>query len=146
MKVILLKNIKSLGGKYELKDVSGGYARNYLLPNKLAEIATEKALAGLEERKAELAKEAAQELAGAQQMAAKLDGQEIEIKAKVGEGDKLYASISKDRIAKELSARGFEIGKNQVKLESPIKTLGEHEVAISFDHGLEAKIKLLIQE
>ncbi len=146
MKVILLKNVEGLGERNEIKEVSGGYARNYLLAKNLARPASKEALADLEQMKATRTKEAAEELSQAQELAARLDGQEIEIKAKVSEGDKLYAAINKEKIAKELGARGFKVKKDQVGLETPIKTLGEHEVNISLDHGLEVKIKLLIQE
>lgn len=144
MKVILLKDIPKLGKAFDVKEVAAGYARNFLFPEGLAELANESALKQLEERRAAAAKLAEAELGLAQELAAQLDGQEIEISAKAGEAGKLYGSITPVKIASALKTRGFNVQKNQIKLGEPIKTEGEHEVTLEFEHGLEAKIKLIV--
>lgn len=146
MKVILLQDIENLGKKHEIKEVADGYARNFLLPNKLAQFADESSLRDLEEKKAVAAKEAEESLKVIQQQVAELEGQEIEIGAKISEENKLYAAISEQKIANLLKERGFDVLKSQVKLSEPIKTLGEYEAVIEYDHGLEAKIKLIVKE
>ncbi len=144
MKVILLENIKAIGAKFEVKDVSDGYARNFLFPNGLAKPAGAKELAEVEKRKAVAAVEAEEALKKAQEVVAALDGREIEIGAKVAEGEKLYAAVTEDKIAKELKAQGFEVNKKQIKLSEPIKEVGEHDAVVDYEHGLEAKIKIIV--
>ncbi|MFA5009001.1 MAG: 50S ribosomal protein L9 [Candidatus Paceibacterota bacterium] len=146
MKVILLKNIPKLGKKNEIKEVSVGYANNFLFPKKLALAATEEKLAQLEniikqeEEKAEAA------LKETEALVAKLDGREIIIGVKVGKEGQVYESITKQKISEKLKAQNFKIEKSQIKLENPIKELGEFDVGIEFDHNLEAEIKIIITE
>lgn len=146
MKVILLKDIENLGKKGEVKEVANGYGRNFLLRNKLAKLATKSALIELEEKRKLEAKKAEEELKIIQEIASRVDGQEIEIFVKVKEDDKIYGSITPLKISQALKKRGFNITKGQIKLEEPIKKLGEYPVIVTFDHGLEAEIKLIITE
>jgi len=146
MKVILLADVKNLGKKLEVKEVNAGYARNFLLPHKLAQVATSEALAQLEAQRAAQREEAEMKLKQIQAEVARLDGEEVEILAKVTEGDKLYAAISAAEIGKALKEKSFAIAKEQIKISSPLKNLGEYEVIVAFDHGLEAKIKVIVKE
>lgn len=146
MRVILLQDIEKLGKKYEVKEVANGYARNFLFPKGLAEPATESALKELEAKKAALELVAEADLKITEELVANLDGQEIEITAKIDEEGKLYGSITPLRIVKALQKKGFDIKKSQVKLEEPIKDVGEYDVVIEFPHGLEAKIKVIVAE
>jgi len=146
MKVILLKDIKNLGKKYEIKEVSDGYARNYLIPKKLAKVANEKNLKWLEKQKQKEEKRAEEELRKVQEAASAIDGQEITIPVKVGEDGQLFESITVQKIYEKLKEEGFEIKKSQILLESPIKELGEFPVKIKFPHNLEAEIKIIVVE
>lgn len=146
MKVILLKNVEKLGKMGEVKEVADGYARNFLIPRGLAELATEKALAKIEEIKKATARKAELELKKFQELAEKLEGIEIVVKAKVGEGGKLYGSVTEEQIAQKLKEKGFEIKKGQIKLEKPIKEVGGHEVMVQLNHGLEARIYVMVVE
>jgi large subunit ribosomal protein L9 len=146
MKVILLKDIENLGKKYEIKEVSAGYARNYLIPKKLAKVANEKNLKWLEKQKEKEEKKAEEELKKIQEAASAIDGQEIIIQVKVGEDGQLYESITAQKIYEKLKELGFEIKRKQILLESPIKELGEFPVKIKFPHNLEAEIKLIVVE
>jgi large subunit ribosomal protein L9 len=146
MKVILLKDIENLGKKYEIKEVSDGYARNYLIPKKLAKIANEKNLKWLEKQKEKEEKKAEEELKKVQEVASAVDGQEVVIPVKVGEDGQLFESITVQKIYERLKELGFEIKKSQILLESPIKELGEFPVKIKFPHNLEAEIKVIVVE
>jgi len=146
MKVILLKDIENLGKKYEIKEVSNGYARNYLIPRKLAKVANEKNLKWLEKQKEKEEKKAEEDLKKVQEAASAVDGQEIIIPVKVGEDGQLFESITVQKIYEKLKEAGFEIKKNQILLESPIKELGEFPVKIKFPHNLEPEIKIIVVE
>jgi large subunit ribosomal protein L9 len=146
MKVILLKDIENLGKKYEIKNISDGYARNYLIPRKLAKVANEKNLKWLEKQKEKEEKKAEKELKKVQEAASAIDGQEVVISVKVGENGQLFESITIQKIYEKLKELGFEIKKNQILLDSPIKELGEFPIKIKFPHNLEAEIKIIVVE
>lgn len=147
MKVVLLENIPNLGKKWQVKEVALGYAKNYLIPRGLAKIATPKAImetSHLEELEAKKAEEA---LKLVQALVERIDGQELVIPVKVGEGGEVYGSVSAEMIAGALQKMGFkELTKSQVVLDEPIRDLGEHPVLLNFDHGLEAEIKVIVVE
>lgn len=144
MKVILLQDVESLGKKYEVKDVKDGYARNFLLPEKLVKPATKQALKWLSDQKEVIEKEAEEDLKKAQELASNMDGLELNIQVKVGEEGQLFESINSQKIIEKIKEMGFEIKKSQVKLEEPIKELGEFPVSINLDHNLEVEIKVII--
>lgn len=146
MKVILLKDIEKLGKKYEIKEVSDGYARNYLIPRGLVKVANEKNLEWLEKQKDKEQKKAEEDLIKIQNLASSIDGQEIIISVKIGENGQLFESITSQKIYEKLKEMGFDIKKNQILLDSPIKEIGEFPIKIKFPHNLEAEIKLIIVE
>jgi len=146
MKVILLQDIDKLGKKGDIKEVADGYARNLLIPNKMAVLASKSEIIKAEEQKKINTEKAEKELVLFQEVASQLDGFELEIPAKVGEDDKLFGAITAVKISEELKKNNFEIEKNQIKLEEPIKEIGEYEIPIELPHNLEAKIKLIITE
>lgn len=146
MKVILLKDIENLGRKFEVKEVSDGYARNRLFPDKLAKMATPDELKKLEKEKTKKASQAEANLASIEELIGKIDGTEIAIPMKIAKTGKLYESVNAQRISVELKKMGFEVKKSQVALEHPIKELGEYNVRLEFDMGLEAEIRVIITE
>ena len=146
MKVILLQDTEGLGKKYETKDVKSGYARNFLLPQRLARAATKDALKWLRDQKELIEKEAEEDLKKAQVLASGLDGLELTISVKVGEEGQLFESINNQKVAEKLKEIGFEVKKSTIILKEPIKELGEFLVNVSLDHNLEAEIKLIIIE
>lgn len=146
MKVILLEDIEKLGKKFEVVEVADGYARNFLIPKNLAEPATKETRERLKVLKEAEVKRAEEELAKIQELATKLDGQEIEIKAKLKEDGGLFGSINAASIAEALAKQGLYIKKSWVKLEKPIKEVGEYDVVLELEHGLEAKIKVIVGE
>lgn len=144
MKVILLQDVDGLGKKYEVKDVKSGHARNFLLPEKLARAATKTALKWLADQKEIIDKVVEEDLKKVQLLASELDGLELNIVVKTGEQDQLFESINSQKIVDKLKEMGFEVKKSQVKLESPIKELGEFSMNISLEHNLEAEIKVTV--
>jgi large subunit ribosomal protein L9 len=147
MKVILLKDIDKLGKKYEIKEVKDGYARNFLIPQGLAKIATKGFLKILETEKKNEEKRAEEELRKTQEMANQIDGQDFIITLRVGkEQGQLFESITVQKISEKLKEMGFDIKKDQILLLEPIKELGEFPVKIKFEHNLEAEIRIIVVE
>lgn len=144
MKIILLQDVEGLGKKYEVKEVKNGYARNFLLPEKLARAATKQALKWLAGQKEVIEKEAEEDLKKAQALASELDGLELNITVKVGDEGQLFESINNQKISEKLKEMGFGVKKSQVELESPIKEVGEFPVNIKLSHNLEVEIKVII--
>lgn len=144
MKVILLQDVEGLGKKYELKEIKNGYARNLLLPQKIARAATKQALKWLADQKEIIEKEAEEDLKKSQALASELDGSELNISVKVGDEGQLFESINNQKIVEKLKEMGFDVKKSQVKLENPIKELGEFPVSIQLDHNLEVEIKVIV--
>lgn len=143
MKVILLKPVDKLGRTGEIKDVALGYARNYLIPRGLADEATPDLVARIGHRQEREQRAAETELEKAENLAAQLDGQEVEVTAKVTPQGTLFAAISPAKIAAALQAKGFAVKKDQISA-SHIKEIGEHEVVISLAHGLESKVVVTV--
>ncbi len=146
MQIILLQNVKNLGKKGELKNVSDGYARNFLFAKKLAEVATKEAVARVEllqkkEKMTEL-----ESLEKTKKLAFELKDKLIEIKAKGKEEGKLFGSISGKDIAKKLSEAGFAVFEKSVIMPAHIKEIGEYEIKISLAQGIETKIKLKVSK
>lgn len=144
MKVILLQDVEDLGKKYEVKDVKDGHARNFLLPQKLVRPATKEALKWLTDQKEVIEKGVEEDLKKAQALASEIDGEEVTFEVKVGDGGQLFESINTQKIVDKLKEMGYEVKKSQIKLENPIKELGEFSVDINLDHNLVAEIKVII--
>lgn len=145
MKVILLQNVENLGNQWEVKEVSAGYARNFLIPKGLAKPAIEKDIKEAERKLAEAQAKAETDLKQTEEFAAKLDGYEVKIRVKVGEEGQLFAQVSGKQIASALEADGFQISHKQIKISTPIKEIGEFPVTLEFDHGLEAEIRVIVE-
>ncbi len=145
MKVILIQNAPGLGKIDEIKEVSDGYARNFLFAKNLAVPATPRMLADLEGRKHKKVKENEQELNQQQIMAGKLDGLEVELKANAEKNGALYAAVGPQKVAEALAKLGFKISKDQI-IMTPAKAEGEHKAKIKFKHGLEANIVVIVSK
>ncbi|MCM1129461.1 MAG: 50S ribosomal protein L9 [Alistipes senegalensis] len=132
MQVILLEKITNLGNLGDIVRVKDGYARNYLIPQRMARRATALAIEEFEKRRAELEKTAAEKLAAAQAQGEKLDGMIVQIQQKSGVDGRLFGSVTNADIAEALSKQGFDIQKSQVRLPTgPLKTVGDFPVAVS---------------
>ena len=144
MKVILLQDIEGLGKKYEVKEVKDGHARNFLIPKKMAKAATKQALKWLTDQKEVIEKEAEEDLKKAQELASQIDGLEVNIAVKVGDEGQMFESINSQKVADKLKEMGFDVRKTQIKLEDPIKEVGEFPINVVLSHNLEAEIKVII--
>ncbi len=144
MKVILLKDIASLGRKNDIKEVSDGYARNFLLPKGLAAIATDAAVGKIQAKKETGEKRVKKDLKDKKQIAKAINNTRFEIKMKVGERGQLFASVTAAIISEKLKSEGFQVEPNNVILEKPIKKSGEHLVKIDFGNNITASVKILI--
>ncbi|OIO19604.1 MAG: 50S ribosomal protein L9 [Candidatus Magasanikbacteria bacterium CG_4_9_14_0_2_um_filter_41_10] len=141
MKVILLQDIKGTGRKGEVKDVADGYARNFLLKQGLADIASAKKITEVEAVLATTQKANELDLKRSQEAVAKIDGMEVIISEKVNDVGHLYAALSKDTVAAAVKKQlKVNLDSAQVMFESPVKETGEHRIRIDFPHGLEAEI------
>ena len=145
MKVILLADVPALGRKGEVKEVSGGHARNFLLPRRLAESATDAALAALtaEKDRGERLKSAEERRYRA--AAEKLKNITVSLKMSMGEKGKAFGSVSAAKIQEALAEQGIASEKDWIMLDEPIKTAGEYAVAIKFPHGIAGNITLSVQ-
>ena len=146
MRVILLKDVKDVGKRLEVKEVSDGYARNFLFARNLAKPATKEALEWLETQKEIIEKQAEEGLKKSQDLASRLDDLEVAITVKAGDEGQLYEQITGPKIAEHLQEMGYTIKKDQIVLDSPIKDIGEYTAKVVLDHNLEAEIHIIISE
>ena len=138
--------MSALGKKGDIKNVPDGYARNFLLKRELAITATEEAMSELERQKTSDQRKKEKELAQLRELSKKLNGLTLKTTLKLGERGDAFGSVSQTKIISFLEEKGFHIGKSNIVLEHPIKTLGEHKVKIKLEHGLEVEIKLTIEK
>lgn len=142
MQIILQEDVEKLGNRGDVVTVKHGYARNFLLPKKLAVEATPGNMKALERIRASLAKKTATELDAAKQQAELLNGVSLKFSRKTGENDQMFGSVTTGDIADAVKAQGFEIDKRQVQLADPIKALGEYTVTIKVFRDVTAEIKV----
>ncbi len=132
MQIILLDKVGKLGGLGDVVNVKQGYARNYLIPQKLARRATEAAIKEFEGRRAELEKAAQAKLVSAQALGAQLSGKTVRIAQKAGVDGRLFGSVTNADVAEALTKAGMAVQKSQVRMPTgPLKTVGEHPVSVS---------------
>ncbi|OGI64548.1 50S ribosomal protein L9 [Candidatus Nomurabacteria bacterium RIFCSPLOWO2_02_FULL_40_10] len=146
MKVIFLQDVPRVGKKYDIKEVNDGYAVNFLLPRKLAETATPKAIAELEKRKKSIAIEREVQESLLLKNLEEIKGKTITLKAKTDEKGHLFAQIHKKEIVEAMKAQNHaDIGEEFIALEKPIKETGEHEIPISIK-GKKSSFKLIVEK
>ena len=143
MKVILLQEIKTLGKKGDIKDVSEGYARNFLFPKKLAQITSESAIKTALIQKEKESKEQQIISDKVNQVAGSLKEKKIVLKAKE-KGGKLFGSITQKDIAKALKGEGFDILEKSIIIKEAIKKTGEYKITIKLSYSVSAEIKLIV--
>ena len=144
MKVILLEELQGKGGEGDVVEVSRGFANNYLLPNRIAILATKGNLKQLEQRKNNIAKREEARLADAQALQAKLNELTVKVIAQVGEEGQLFGSVTAPMVADAIAALGVEIDKRRVELGKPIKVAGEHSVVVSIYRDIKATVKVVV--
>lgn len=139
MQVILLSKVKGLGEVHDIKNVSNGYAVNFLFPNNLAVLLSSNAANDIKAKKSRIDKNKKNNLKDIKSVASRLDGNLITIKQKTNDTGLLYASVGPQKIIEELSKKGFKIKKNQITM-TPIKKIGKYSIKIKLDQGTEVKI------
>lgn len=145
MRVILLDNIRGVGQIGDVKDVSDGYARNYLLPRKLAKLATSISIKEAENLKSKRELIVGQEHERAQEVADKLKDVVIEISGKANKKGTLFAAISADDIADAISKKaGVRIQPEAIELDEHLKTLGDHTARVNLSDGISANLKVIV--
>ena len=147
MKVIFLQDVPNVARAGEIKEVASGYGRNFLIPQKLALLASSPAISLIEAQRKINTRNQQQTEAGLVELANQLDGREVFLKAKVGAKDRLYGSVTNADIAAELeSATGLVIDKKKIELAKSIQQLGSYEVTIRLAKDVIPKIKVTVTE
>ena len=144
MEVILREHVDNLGKRGEIVKVADGYARNYLLPRKLALLATDGNRKQIERERGKFEALEAEERKVAEGVAARMSGLEVEIARKVGENDVLFGSVTTADIAAALGAKGFEIDRRKLHMPEPPKKLGEVDVPLKLQRDVAVTIKVKV--
>ena len=145
MQIILLEKVVNLGNLGDIVKVKDGYARNFLIPQKMAKRATPAAMAEFEARRAELEKAAAEKLAAAQAVADKMNGTAVTVTRKAGMDGRLFGSVGNADVAEALKLAGFEVDKSFVRMpEGPLKAIGEFPLDVALHTDVLANIKVTV--
>ena len=147
MKVILTEDVKSLGKKGEIVEVSDGYARNFILKTKKGVEANSKNLNDLKLKQANAEKNAKEQYEAAKALGEKLAAGKIEVSIKTGEGGKVFGSVSSKEIAEEVKSQlGLEIDKKKIQLKEPVKSLGVHRVPVKLHSKVTVELTVNVAE
>ncbi|TXI90095.1 MAG: 50S ribosomal protein L9 [Burkholderiaceae bacterium] len=145
MQVILMDKVVNLGNLGDVVRVKDGYARNFLIPQRIARRATAAAIAEFEAKRAELEKAAAEKLAAAQAQGEKLNGLTVQISQKAGVDGRLFGSVTNFDIAEALTKQGFPVEKAQVRLpQGPLKAVGDHPVSVALHTDVVVEIVVAV--
>ncbi len=144
MKVILRKDIETLGNIGDIVDVKEGYARNFLIPRKIAYTALNGNLKALEDEKKSIARKSEKELHVAEKLSTELEKVSVTIPVQVGEEDKIFGSVTTQMIADALKEKDFDIDKRKIEIEESIKTLGIYNVNIKIHSKVSVSIKVWV--
>ncbi len=145
MKIILLQDVKGQGKKGDLLDVNEGYARNFLIKKGLAEAATATKINELNQRKVAAQYHKQEELKAMQALAAELKGKSFTVTIKVGQGGKVFGSVTSANVSESMKAAGYDVDKKKIILESPIKSVGDYPVELRLAEGITTKITVLVR-
>ncbi|WP_281883318.1 50S ribosomal protein L9 [Paenibacillus sp. YYML68] len=146
MKVILLKDVKGQGKKGEVKEVSEGYAQNFLFKQNLAAPASEGAMKVIDQQKKAEERKKAEEKAAAEELGRKLAETTVQLKAKSGTDGRLFGAISNKQVAEALEKLGYKLDKRKIMMNDPIRTLGVTEVAVKLHPEVSTKLKVHVTE
>jgi large subunit ribosomal protein L9 len=144
MKVILRQNYESLGQVGDLIDVKEGFARNFLIPRKIAYTALKGNVLALEEEKKNIVKKKQQEIHSAETLASEIEKVSVTIPVQVGEEDKIFGSVTTQMIADALKEKGYDIDKRKIEIEEPIKSLGIYGISIKLHPNVSTNIKVWV--
>ena len=145
MEVILREDVPNLGTVGDIVKVKPGFARNYLLPRGLAVVADKRNIHVLEHQKRVVADKRERDRKRAQGAAERLSNLRLTIKARAGEEGKLFGSVTNLDIERALAAQGFSVERRRIRLDEPIKSIGEHTVPIHLGVGVDAKVTVIVE-
>jgi large subunit ribosomal protein L9 len=146
MKVVLNQDIKGVGKKHQLVEVSEGYARNFLLPKKLASVADNKNINESKNKISSIQFKKQTELEQANELKVKIEKEVVKLKHKTGENGRIFGSVTEKEIADEINKKiEININKKKIVMKNPIKQLGTYEVSIKLYEGVIAKIKVVVE-
>lgn len=146
MKVILKKDVKDVGKKGEVANVSDGYARNFLIPKGLAEEATKATLNELKHKSKVAKKKKAEAKKEAEKLASKLEKESFQVSVKAGENGRLFGSVTTKDIASAVKKAGYKIDKRKIDLDEYIKSLGVHKVKVKLHENVDATLTIKVVE
>jgi large subunit ribosomal protein L9 len=144
MEVILREHVDNLGRRGDVVKVATGYARNYLLPRKLALPVTQASQRQIERERANAEARDAEERAGAEALSQRMAALDISIARRVGENKTMYGSVTSADITQALKAKGFDVDKRKIVLPEPIKSVGEHAIAVKIHRDVTAEVKIKV--
>ncbi len=144
MKVILRQNYESLGQVGEIVEVKNGYARNFLIPRKIAYAALKGNIRALEEEKKTIEKKKQLEIQAAEKLSGELEKVSVTIPVQVGEEDKIFGSVTTQMIADALKEKGYDIDRRKIEIEEPIKSLGIYGISIKLHQNVTTNIKVWV--
>ncbi len=145
MKVLLIKDVKNLGKRGEIKEVKDGYGRNFLIARGFAKLATKEVIEAWKKEQEELAKKEAEEKKRLEELKELLSKTKIVIKRKLGANGSLFGAVTKEEIANELKKqKNIEIDKKSIEIKHPIKAAGDYEITANLGHGIHAPFEVEI--
>lgn len=145
MEIILKEDVPNVGHTGDIVKVKPGFARNYLFPRGLAVVADRRSIGELEHQKRILAEKRERERRASQSVAEGLNQLRLTVKARAGEGGKLFGSVTNLDVEKGLTEKGFSVERRRIRLDEPIKTLGEHRVVVRLAAGVDATITVVVE-
>jgi large subunit ribosomal protein L9 len=145
MQVILLQDVKGQGKKGQLIDVNEGYARNFLIKKGLAEAATANKINDMKQKQAAADFHKQEEIKAMQALAKELKGKSVTVSIKVGQGGKVFGSVTGANISDSLKVAGYDVDKKKIVIAQPIKNVGEYEVELKLMEGITTEIKVVVQ-
>lgn len=145
MEIILKEDVPNVGHTGDIVKVKPGFARNYLFPRGLAIVADRRSIGEIEHQKRILAEKRERERRASQSIAEGLNQARLTVKARAGEGGKLFGSITNSDVEKGLTEKGFNVERRRIRLDEPIKTLGEHKVVVRLAAGVDATVTVIVE-
>lgn len=144
MKLILLEDVENLGEEGSIVTVKDGYGRNFLIPRRLARVASDGAIRHHEEIQRQRARKYARAREDAEAMKAQLEGAQVVIAAKTGEGNRIFGTVTSQQVAMELNKQGFEIDRRDVQLDEEIRMIGVYSATLKIHRDVSASVKIQV--
>jgi len=144
MKIILLQEVDNLGEEGQVVDVKNGYGRNFLIPNKLARLATPNAIRAWEEERRQSTRKLAQKKGDATNLAKEIESLELVVTAKVGEENRIFGSVTSQDVSLALASEGIEIDRKQIQIDEDIRTLGVYSATVRVHAEVSCQVKVRV--